>query len=133
ARRGGWGVGGGGGRLLRPRQARRVVPLPRAGHRLGAARVPHEVLMCGIVGLYCKSAELEPRLGELLSAMLVQLSDRGPDSAGVAVYRDPAPDDWTKLTLYASDPSFDWSSVGGVLVAVRCRHAVAFLVGVDAA
>ena len=48
--------------------------------------------MCGIVGLFCKSPGLEPRLGEHLSAMLVQMSDRGPDSAGVAVYRDPAPD-----------------------------------------
>ena len=47
--------------------------------------------MCGIVGLFCKTAELEPRLGELLAAMLVQMSDRGPDSAGVAVYRNPAP------------------------------------------
>jgi glutamate synthase domain-containing protein 1 len=85
--------------------------------------------MCGIVGLYCKSPELEPRLGELLSAMLVQLSDRGPDSAGVAVYRDPAPAGFTKLTLYASDPAFDWASVGGELVDVRARHAVVLLAG----
>ena len=47
--------------------------------------------MCGIVGLFCKSPELEPRLGEYLSAMLVQMNDRGPDSAGVAFYRAPAP------------------------------------------
>ena len=59
--------------------------------------------MCGIVGLFCKSPELEPRLGEYLSAMLVQMDDRGPDSAGVAVYRDPAPAGWSKLTLYSAD------------------------------
>src|SRR5207253_911033 len=47
--------------------------------------------MCGIVGLFCKSSALEPRLGELLSAMLVQMGERGPDSAGVAAYRNPAP------------------------------------------
>jgi len=41
--------------------------------------------MCGIVGLYCKSAALEPRLGEYLAAMLAQMNDRGPDSAGIAV------------------------------------------------
>src|SRR5215467_983712 len=85
--------------------------------------------MCGIVGLFCKSSELEPRLGELLSAMLVQLSDRGPDSAGVAVYRDPAPDGWTKLTLHAVDPSFDWNAVGGTLVDVRAGHAVVVVEG----
>jgi len=85
--------------------------------------------MCGIVGLYCKSPELEPRLGTYLAAMLGQMSDRGPDSAGVAVYRDPAPDGWTKLTLYAGDPAFEWSSVGGRLSEVRARHAVVLVEG----
>lgn len=87
--------------------------------------------MCGIVGLFCKSAELEPRLGEYLSAMLVQMNDRGPDSAGVALYRNPAPDGWTKLTLYAADPDFDWSAVEGEVVDVRARHAVLLAEGSD--
>ena len=58
--------------------------------------------MCGIVGLFAKSLEVEERLGEHLAAMLVQMSSRGPDSAGVAVYRDPAPGGWSKLTLYSA-------------------------------
>jgi methylamine---glutamate N-methyltransferase subunit A len=80
--------------------------------------------MCGIVGLFCKSPELEPRLGEYLSAMLVQMNDRGPDSAGVAVYRDPAPDGWSKLTLYSADEDFDWASLEADVVELRARHAV---------
>src|SRR5919205_4603342 len=89
--------------------------------------------MCGIVGLFCKSAELEPRLGELLGAMLAQMDDRGPDSAGVAVYRDPAPSGACKLTLYSSDPATSWESVCGELAArfdsaeivdVRAKHCV---------
>ena len=89
--------------------------------------------MCGIVGLFCKSAELEPQLGEYLGAMLAQMSDRGPDSAGVAVYRDPASDGWTKLTLYSHDPAMSWDVLGGELAAafgdadvagVRASHAV---------
>jgi len=80
--------------------------------------------MCGIVGLYCKSSDLEPRLGEYLAAMLGQMNDRGPDSAGVAVYRDPAPDGSTKLTLYSHDPAFDWRAVGGEVMSVRAGHAV---------
>jgi len=88
--------------------------------------------MCGIVGLYCKSPELEPRLGEYLAAMLGQMNDRGPDSAGVAVYRDPAPDGWTKLTLYSADTGFDWDAVGGEVTDARARHAVV-LVEEDAA
>ncbi|MCC6983111.1 MAG: glutamine amidotransferase family protein [Bauldia sp.] len=42
--------------------------------------------MCGIVGLFLKDRGLEPRLGELLSGMLVCMGDRGPDSAGFAIY-----------------------------------------------
>ncbi len=45
--------------------------------------------MCGIVGLCLREPALHPRLGELLTGMLVQICERGPDSAGVAVYGDP--------------------------------------------
>jgi len=45
--------------------------------------------MCGIVGLHLREPSLEPRLGQLLTAMLGQVVERGPDSAGVAVYGDP--------------------------------------------
>jgi glutamate synthase domain-containing protein 1 len=85
--------------------------------------------MCGIVGLFCKSPELEPRLGEHLSAMLVQMDERGPDSAGVAVYRDPAPDGWSKLTLYSHDAAEDWAARGLEVVSVRARHAVVLVEG----
>ncbi len=44
--------------------------------------------MCGIVGLYLKDEALKPQLGRLLSDMLVTMSDRGPDSAGIAIYAD---------------------------------------------
>tara|TARA_B100000683_G_scaffold78048_1_gene77190 strand:+ start:193 stop:1089 length:897 start_codon:yes stop_codon:yes gene_type:complete len=42
--------------------------------------------MCGIVGLFLKDASLEISLGNLLSEMLVTMTDRGPDSAGIAIY-----------------------------------------------
>jgi glutamate synthase domain-containing protein 1 len=89
--------------------------------------------MCGIVGLFCKSPDLEPRLGDYLAAMLEQMSDRGPDSAGVAVYRDPAPSGSSKLTLYSFDPEMSWDSLRAELAAtfggaeetgVRANHAV---------
>jgi glutamate synthase domain-containing protein 1 len=85
--------------------------------------------MCGIVGLFCKNPELEARLGEYLSAMLVQMDERGPDSAGVAVYRDPAPSGWSKLTLYSADPAMDWGSVGLEVTSTRARHAVVLAEG----
>jgi methylamine---glutamate N-methyltransferase subunit A len=45
--------------------------------------------MCGIVGLHLREPSLYPRLGELLTGMLSQVCERGPDSAGMAVYGDP--------------------------------------------
>ncbi|WP_280344728.1 class II glutamine amidotransferase [Nocardia abscessus] len=45
--------------------------------------------MCGIVGLHLRDPALYPSLGVLLSGMLDQMCDRGPDSAGIAVYGDP--------------------------------------------
>jgi methylamine---glutamate N-methyltransferase subunit A len=43
--------------------------------------------MCGIVGLFAKHPDVEERLGAHLGAMLTQMANRGPDSAGVAIYR----------------------------------------------
>src|SRR5262245_57123210 len=84
--------------------------------------------MCGIVGLFAKSPQLEERLGIHLVAMLAQMSDRGPDSAGVAIYRDPVPEGMSKLTLYSPDLGEDWkevaSSIGGEVDSTRASHAV---------
>ena len=89
--------------------------------------------MCGIVGVFSRSTEIEERLGEHLAAMLTQMSDRGPDSAGVAVYRDTAPAGSSKLTLFSADPLQDWDALCGELgnefggspeASVRSSHAV---------
>jgi len=97
--------------------------------------------MCGIVGLFAKSPELEEALGTHVAAMLAQMSDRGPDSAGVAVYRDPVPAGASKLTLNSPDPLVDWSALalelGHVFAGspepnLRATHAV-FVVDAEAA
>jgi len=54
--------------------------------------------MCGIVGLFLKNPQLRPELGGFLATMLTTLSDRGPDSAGFAVYGEARPERM-KLTL----------------------------------
>ncbi len=88
--------------------------------------------MCGIVGIYLKNEELSPRLGELLAAMLIEMSDRGPDSAGIALYRDPVPSSSCKLTLHAVG-DYDWNGLqkelavhlkADVKVDVLASHAV---------
>ncbi|MHA7144724.1 class II glutamine amidotransferase domain-containing protein [Arthrobacter sp. TmT3-37] len=45
--------------------------------------------MCGIAALQLRNPSLHPQLGTLLSSMLCQIVDRGPDSAGLAVYNVP--------------------------------------------
>jgi glutamate synthase domain-containing protein 1 len=89
--------------------------------------------MCGIVGLFAKSPEIEESLGAHLAAMLTQMSDRGPDSAGVAVYREPAPAGSSKLTLFSADPLRDWDALaaelgkafgGSAEASVLASHAV---------
>jgi glutamate synthase domain-containing protein 1 len=42
--------------------------------------------MCGIVGLFLKNPALETQLGAFTARMLGTMCDRGPDSAGFAVY-----------------------------------------------
>ena len=94
--------------------------------------------MCGIAGLYTKSATLREHLGTHLSDMLEQLSDRGPDSAGVAFYRDPVPAGWSKVCLHSPAPAPDWEGLRVELEVefgeaspprVRATHAVFVIAG----
>src|SRR5216683_3324214 len=63
--------------------------------------------MCGIVGLFLKDAKLEPQLGALVASMLGTMGDRGPDSAGFAVYGQRVAG-CMKLTLRgAAETDFD--------------------------
>jgi glutamate synthase domain-containing protein 1 len=45
--------------------------------------------MCGIAALQLRNPSLHPQMGSLLSSMMCQIVDRGPDSAGLAVYDAP--------------------------------------------
>ncbi|MEQ8651004.1 MAG: glutamine amidotransferase [Kiloniellales bacterium] len=88
--------------------------------------------MCGIVGLYAKNPAFRDSLGAHLATMLVEMSDRGPDSAGVALYRPTAKAGTVKLVVYGAQ-DFDWQALRlGVAKAFdpdvdldqRGRHAV---------
>lgn len=65
--------------------------------------------MCGIVGIYIKTPELQGQLGNLFCPMLTEMTDRGPDSAGLAVYCGSGAG--SKATVYSPDPQFDWDSI----------------------
>ena len=72
--------------------------------------------MCGIVGLLLKDATLRPRLGELMVPMLIGMTERGPDSSGMAVFADAVAADRRKLSLYCAQPGFEWRTLEGAWV-----------------
>jgi len=88
--------------------------------------------MCGIVGLLVKTEGLRPRLGELMVPMLAGMTERGPDSSGMAVFTSPVADGHRKLSLYCQSSDFDWKLLetrlkqlfGAVTLDVRVNHAV---------
>lgn len=88
--------------------------------------------MCGIVGLFLKDPKLEPKLGEMLTDMLVTMTDRGPDSAGIAIYSG-ARDGLGKITIQSATPDVDFKDLDGALhdalgqpvtMLVKSTHAV---------
>lgn len=58
--------------------------------------------MCGIVGLFLKNEGLRPQLGDMLTDMLITMTDRGPDSAGIAIYGDEG--GALKITVQSDTP-----------------------------
>lgn len=71
--------------------------------------------MCGIVGIYLKNKALSAELGSLFKPMLIGMSQRGPDSSGFAIYRDPVPAGSLKLVLQHRDLSYDWHNLANRL------------------
>lgn len=67
--------------------------------------------MCGIVGLYLKNQKLEAKLGKHISKMLIEMTGRGPDSAGIAIYRRPSKPGYEKVTLNHKDADYNWRAL----------------------
>ena len=66
--------------------------------------------MCGITGLFLKSKALHADLGRLTGLMMREMCDRGPDSAGFAIYGDERGAQ-TKICAVARDVPVDWDAV----------------------
>ena len=88
--------------------------------------------MCGIVGLFLKDATLEPQLGDMLTDMLITMTDRGPDSAGIAVYGDESKGK-ARVTVQSNAPDADFDNLdsdlservqGKVSITLKDTHAV---------
>jgi amidophosphoribosyltransferase len=79
-----------------------------------------------------KTPALRARLGELATPMLVGMTERGPDSAGLAVFTEPAPAGQRKYSLYSGGGAIDWEAVragaaaalGAAALSAQANHAV---------
>ena len=88
--------------------------------------------MCGIVGLFLKDKSMEAQLGTMLTDMLITMTDRGPDSAGIAIYSKESTN-IGKLTVQSDTPDVDFNQLkdalkqlieGGIDIRVQSTHAV---------
>jgi amidophosphoribosyltransferase len=66
--------------------------------------------MCGIVGLLVKNPELRGQLGELMLPMLIGMSERGPESAGLAVFTEAVREGRRKFSVYSGSATVDWAA-----------------------
>ena len=73
--------------------------------------------MCGIAALQLRNPLLHPRMGSLLSSMMCQIVDRGPDSAGLAVYDTPGlvSGNTSTLSLLGKDQGLPTSGIAAAL------------------
>jgi amidophosphoribosyltransferase len=75
--------------------------------------------MCGIVGLLVKKPALKAQLGQLMVPMLLGMTERGPDSAGMAVFGDLVGASARKISLYSGlmehGEHFDWTDLADAL------------------
>lgn len=89
--------------------------------------------MCGIVGLLLKKPALHERLGELMVPMLIGMTERGPDSAGMAVFGPPLPGQPRKISLYSGltddGAAYDWVGLVDAINAALKVHATPAIKG----
>ncbi|MBD3671861.1 MAG: amidophosphoribosyltransferase, partial [Gammaproteobacteria bacterium] len=77
--------------------------------------------MCGIVGLLIKNQGMQAQLGQLVTPMLTSMSERGPDSAGLAIFS--AADEGEKFSLFCQAGEVDWATLADTLSQALGRPA----------
>jgi len=89
--------------------------------------------MCGIVGLLVKTPSMRDQLGELMLPMLIGMSERGPESAGLAVFTEPVADARRKFSIYSGALASGWDEFtlaaqrdlgNDTTISVQANHAV---------
>lgn len=68
--------------------------------------------MCGIIGLLIKPESKRAQLGEWVTPMMNCMGDRGPDSAGLAVFSPVGNPSVRRFSLFCGQPKFNWQEFG---------------------
>jgi methylamine---glutamate N-methyltransferase subunit A len=88
--------------------------------------------VCGIIGLMAKKEELRQSLGELIMPMFDCMAERGPDSAGLAVFGTVVEPPRRRFSLFSERNGYDWNALaksldtdlgGHVEIVTRDNHA----------
>ncbi len=89
--------------------------------------------MCGIVGLLVKKPALREQLGELMMPILLGMTERGPESAGMAVFGEAVGAGRRKFSVYCGKSSVSWGEFeqtaaqdlgADTTISARANHAV---------
>jgi methylamine---glutamate N-methyltransferase subunit A len=71
--------------------------------------------MCGIVGLMLKQSAHRPRFGQQVLPMLDCMAERGPDSAGLALFSEPVAANLRRFSLFSYEGETDWLALHGAI------------------
>ena len=87
--------------------------------------------MCGIIGFLAKTEQQRQSLGQVVTPMVVCMGDRGPDSAGLAVFVEGEDLSMRRYSLFSPDQEVSWEHLaesfreqGDCQIWYRSRHAV---------
>ncbi len=87
--------------------------------------------MCGIIGFLAKTEQQRQSLGKMVTPMVVCMGDRGPDSAGLAVFVEGEDLSMRRYSLFSPDQEVGWEHLaesfreqGDCQIWYRSRHAV---------
>jgi len=89
--------------------------------------------VCGIVGLLVKNPALRGQLGELMLPMLIGMTERGPESAGLAVFTEAVSAGRRKFSVYSGTTIAPWAAFAeaavrelgaDTAVSAQANHAV---------
>jgi glutamate synthase domain-containing protein 1 len=71
--------------------------------------------VCGIIGLLAKTEEMRRSLGSLITPMFECMAERGPDSAGLAVFGAATKPSLRRFSIFSRNQGYEWATISKTL------------------